>query len=35
VTTPFVPHGSAARPLRILLVEDDEAHARLATLWLE
>jgi signal transduction histidine kinase len=35
VTTPFVPHASAGRPLRILLVEDDEAHARLATLWLE
>jgi signal transduction histidine kinase len=31
----FLPHGAAARPLRILLVEDDEAHARLAELWLE
>jgi signal transduction histidine kinase len=35
VTAPFVPHGQAGRPLRILLVEDDEAHARLAELWLE
>ncbi len=31
----FLPHGAAGRPLRILLVEDDEAHARLAELWLE
>ena len=35
MSTAFLPHGSAGRPLRILLVEDDEAHARLATLWLE
>jgi signal transduction histidine kinase len=31
----FVPHGAAGRPLQVLLVEDDEAHARLAELWLE
>jgi signal transduction histidine kinase len=30
----FLTHGAAGRPLRILLVEDDEAHARLAELWL-
>jgi signal transduction histidine kinase len=35
VTTSFLPHGAAARPLLILLVEDDDAHARLAELWLE
>jgi signal transduction histidine kinase len=35
VGTTFVPHGAAGRPLRLLLVEDDEAHARLAELWIE
>lgn len=28
-------HGSAVRPLRVLLVEDDDAHARLAVAWLD
>ena len=35
MSTPALPHGAAGRPLLILLVEDDEAHARLAELWLE
>lgn len=35
VGTTFAPQGAAGRPLRLLLVEDDEAHARLAELWIE
>jgi signal transduction histidine kinase len=35
VGTTFASHGAAGRPLRLLLVEDDEAHARLAELWIE
>jgi signal transduction histidine kinase len=35
VSTSFPPHGAPGRPLSILLVEDDAAHARLAELWLE
>jgi signal transduction histidine kinase len=35
VGTTFVPHSAGGRPLRLLLVEDDEAHARLAELWVE